>query len=111
MVSGLTRVPARRRSLAAMPGGHVRFHADNGLDSFLLALVIELDGPVHTAVVGDGDRIHAEIFRPLHQLIDAAGAVQQGVMRVDVQVNKTGSRHLTLRKGQTLSAGYTVQAD
>ena len=64
------------------PGGHVDLAADNRLDPRRLAGPVEVDHPVHAAVVGDGHRLLAHLLYPLHQLLDAAGAVQQGKFRM-----------------------------
>ena len=66
------------------PGGHIDLAADDGLHSRRLAGPVEVDHPVHTAVVGDGHRLLAQVLYPLHQLFDAAGAVQKGKFSVQV---------------------------
>ncbi len=68
----------------AAPGGHVDLAADDGLHSRRLAGPVEVDHPVHAAVVGDGHRLLAQVLHPLHQLFDAAGAVQQRKFRVQM---------------------------
>jgi hypothetical protein len=39
-------------------------------------------------VIGQGQGGHAHLFGALDQLLDIAEAVEQGVFRMDVQVNK-----------------------
>ena len=58
----------------------------------LAAGVVEGDGPEHVAVVGDGHRLHAEAHALLDQLVDAAGAVEQAVLGVQVQVDEVAAR-------------------
>ena len=60
------------------PGGHIHLTADDGLDPLRLAGLVEVDHPVHDAVVGDGHRLLAQLLHPLDQLVDPAGAVQKG---------------------------------
>ena len=81
-----------RLAFPAVAGSHVRFHADQRLDAFLLALVVEFDDAEHAAVVGDRQRIHAERLGPFHEVRNAAGAVEERVMRVNVQVGKRHKR-------------------
>ena len=85
MVSRFTRLAG---PLPAVTGGDVGFHAEDGLDAFLFAFVEEFDDPEHAAVVGDRQAVHAEGLGPFDELVDVAGAVQQGVVGVDVQVRE-----------------------
>jgi len=41
--------------------GHVRLHADDGLDAGGLTRLVELDRAVHGAVVGESQRPHAKL--------------------------------------------------
>ncbi len=77
--------------LAPLPVGHratgdVRLDADDGLDAVLLARLVERDGPVEGAVVGDGERVEAQAGRLRGQVIDAPEAIEQAELRVDVEV-------------------------
>ncbi len=88
MIRRFPRVPARRRALSPVARRHVRFHADDRLDPLLFAFVVKIDHAEHAAVIGDRDRVHPQLFGPRHELIHPAGAVEQGVMRVNVQMYK-----------------------
>jgi hypothetical protein len=68
VIRRLARIPAGHRALAAVAGGHVGFHPEDRLDAFLLALVEELDHAEHAAVIGDRDRVHAELLGALDQV-------------------------------------------
>ena len=68
--------------------GHVDLAADDGLHALLLGFLVEIDDAVHGAVIGDGDAVHAELFRRLDELLDAARTVEQAVFRVDMEVGK-----------------------
>ena len=72
----------------AATGRHVDLTADDGLDTSSLAGPIEVNDTVHDAVVGDGYRLLTQVFDPLHQLLNAAGSVQQGKFRMKMQVDK-----------------------
>ena len=74
--------------IKAGAGGHIDFAADDGLDARLFGCLVELHTAVHDTVVGAGDGILAALLHPVHQLVDAAGTVQQAVLRVDVQMDK-----------------------
>ncbi len=74
-------------------GGDVGFQADDRLDAGGFGLSEEFDGPVEVAVVGDRQRGHAEVLDPLDQLGNLAGAVEQAVVGVAVQVNEGPLAH------------------
>ena len=82
------QVPGLRVQLIGLiqPGapGHIYLAADDRMDALGLAGPVKVDGAVHNAVVRDGHRRLAQ----LRQVPDAAGAVQQAVLRVDVQMGK-----------------------
>ena len=68
--------------------GHVDLAADDGLDALPLAGPVEIDHPVHDAVVGDCHGGLAQLFDALCQAVDAAEAVEEAVLGVDVEVGK-----------------------
>ena len=63
-------------------GGHVDLAADDGLDALGQAGPVEVHRAVHHAVVRDGAGALAHLLHDLGQLPDAAGAVQQAVLRM-----------------------------
>ena len=73
-------------------GSHIDFTADDGLDARLFGCLIELHTAVHDAVVGAGNGGLAAFLDAVHQLVDAAGTVQQTVFRMDVQVDKVSAQ-------------------
>ena len=75
-------------AVATVAGSHVGLEADDGLHPGFDALVVELDRAEEGAVVGDGDRRHAKLFGAGGQVRAAAGAVQQRILAVDVQVDE-----------------------
>ena len=68
--------------------GHIHLAAQNGLDAPLFCRLIKFDHAVHTAVVGDGHRRLAHFLGGVQKPLHAAGAVEQAVFRVYMQVGK-----------------------
>ena len=69
-------------------GGHIHLTADDGLDASLFCSLIKLHAAVHHAVVGAGNGGLSALFYAIHQLVNAAGTIQQAVLCVDVQMDK-----------------------
>ena len=44
-------------------------------------------------MIGDGDAVHAQGFHAMHQIGDAAGAVQQRIMGVAMKMNEVAGDH------------------
>ena len=70
-------VVLRHVDLAAEDRLHVRV---------LLGNVAEVLDTVHVAVVRDGQAGHAEFLRTAEELLDIAHSVEDGVLRMDVQM-------------------------
>ena len=70
------------------PPGHIHLAPNDRVDALGLAGPVKVDGAVHNAVVRDGHRRLAQLLHQLRQVPDAAGTVQQAVLRVDVQMGK-----------------------
>ena len=71
------------------PAGNVDLAADDGLDARGLGSFIKIDTAVHDPVVGDGHGGLPDLLHPIHQAVDPAGTVQQAVLRMQMQVDKT----------------------
>jgi hypothetical protein len=67
----------------------VHLIANDGLDAFSFTYLQQLNRAVHDAVIGEGDRIHPQFQGPIHQRIDMASTIEQAVVAVDVQTNKS----------------------
>ncbi len=63
-----------------------------GLIPALTALLVELDGSREHAVVGDGQRRHAELHRAADHVLYLAGSVQRRVVGVHVQMAEAAAR-------------------
>ena len=66
----------------------VRLDADDRLNPVLLCRLHKLHRAVEGAVVGEGDGVHPEALRLLHQRLQVAHAVEQAELAVDVEVRK-----------------------
>ncbi len=86
----VVRLDPGRRPLARAPIAwrDVRLHADNGLELRLLRLFLELPRGVHVTVIRNRERWLLELQSPLDQVIDPVGAVEEGVLRVAVEVDE-----------------------
>ena len=71
------------------PAGNVDLTADDGLDASCLGGLVKINATVHDPVVGDGHGSLAYFLHPIQQAVDPAGTVQQAVLRMQMQVDKT----------------------
>ena len=68
----------------------VEFAAEDGLDAFGLGRVEEVHRAVDVAVVGHGDGFLAESGDAVDEFINVAGAVEEGVFGVEMEVGEFG---------------------
>ena len=80
-------LPAHHSFVEAV-GAHIHFAADHGMDARVLAGGIKIHRAVHHAVVGHGAMFHAKCLQALDEQVNAASAVQQAILRVQVKVCK-----------------------
>ena len=83
--AGLLVEPAARRD--------VDFAADDRLDAFVAGGFVEIDRAVEHAVVGDGERGEFQLVGLLQQPIQPARAIEQGILGVEMEMNKDRVRH------------------
>ena len=69
-------------------GRHIAFAADDRLDLGLQGLLIEIEGPEHGAVIGNGHGIHTELTGPFQKPVDPDGPIQETVLGVNVQMDE-----------------------
>ena len=81
---------ASARALKTGSFSQVYLAADQRLQAVRLRLEVEVDRAEEVAVVGEGQRLHAETRGAVHQPVDPAGAVQQAVVAVDMEVDEIG---------------------
>ncbi len=77
----------------------VELAAEDGLEVLLLHGVEEVDGAVDVAVVGDGGGGLADLGEVLGELVDVAGAVEEGVVGVEMEVRELCCHGGSLRLG------------
>ena len=77
------RVAVRHR-----PPGDVGLDAQDRLDARLRRRLVERDGPVERAVVGDGERVEAVLDRRVDEVRDPPQPVEQAELRVGVEVDE-----------------------
>jgi hypothetical protein len=74
------------------PAGDVRLDADDRLDALGTGRLVEGDGAVEGAVVGDRHRIHAQLCRGVDQLGDPAEPIEQAEFGVHMEVREVVGR-------------------
>ncbi len=62
--------------------------AENRLQSAVARVIVEDDRREHVAVLGDGERRHLQLDRLVEQLVDAAGAVEQRELGVQMKMDE-----------------------
>ena len=79
---------ARHGAAIVHIGADITFAADDGMDAELFGGGVKIDRAVHHAVIGDGAVTHALVANRFHERIDAAGAVEQAVFRMQMKMIK-----------------------
>jgi hypothetical protein len=69
-------------------GRDVGLDADDRLDPGGDPGLVELERAEHRPVIGERERRHLELGGPLEERLDPRGPVQQGELRVHVEVNE-----------------------
>lgn len=72
--------------VVATPIGDVGLHADDRLDTFLTARLVELDRTEHVSMVCQGERFHALILGEANHVRDGVDPIQQAEMAVYVKM-------------------------
>ena len=83
-------LPRRAAPLATAAGRDVDLAAEDRLDPPFPRLVVEHHAREHVAVLGDGEGRCAGLPGVVEQLTDAAGAVEQRVLGVEVEMDELG---------------------
>ena len=74
--------------LGHRPAGDVRLDADDRLDALVDAGLVEADGAVERAVIGDGEAVEALLGRRIDEVRDPPEAVEEAELGVDVEVSE-----------------------
>ena len=72
---------------------NVDFTADDGPDALLFCFGIEFDRAEQVAVIGHGDGRHFLLSHHVHQLPNLAGAIEERVVGVAMEVYEGDVRH------------------
>ena len=102
-------------------GRHIELAADDGLDPRLFCGLVKIHASVHHAVIGDGDGGLSQLLQPLHQRLDAAGAVEKTELRMQMKMNEgrhafssslsaTRRRRRLLRPGRERGVGLSAHS-
>ena len=86
------RLAGRAALGAAIARGDVHLAPQDRIEPALARLVVEDDGREHVAMLGDRRGRHPELDTLVQQLLDAAGAVEQGIFGVQMQVDEVHCR-------------------
>ena len=71
----------------------INLAADDRFDALLPRRLVKINRAVKDAVIGDGQGGELQFARLLHQPVQAAGAIEQRILGVQMQMNKIGVRH------------------
>jgi hypothetical protein len=69
---------------------HIEFAPEDGPDALLLGRIEEMDRSVDVAVVRHGHGLLAEGGDAIDELLDVAGAIEEGVFGVEMKVGELG---------------------
>ena len=67
---------------------NVDLTADYGLYSGLFCLQVEIDNPMHSTVIGDGQTVHAQFFGPFDEVRNTTHAVKEAVFAMDMKMSE-----------------------
>ena len=67
-------------------GRHIYLAAQHRLDARRLCRPVEINDTVHDAVVRDGRTVHSQLLHPGDIFFYFIGAVQEGILRVDMKM-------------------------
>src|ERR1700689_5373285 len=66
----------------------IKFAADDWFDSRLFSGIHEMHRAKYIAVIGHGNRRHAELFRTLAKFVNVAGTVEHGIVSIEMQMDE-----------------------
>ena len=86
--AGVVDLAPAHRSLVARLARHVGLGPDDRVDAGVLAGLVEVEDPVHVAVVGDPERRHAVLDRGIDEVLDPRRTIEHRVLGVGVQMRE-----------------------
>ena len=96
-----------RPALSAAPRGDVELAAENRLDARLLRRLVEVDRAEEVPVVGERERGKVQVLRLLDEPLELGGAVEETVLRMDVEVDEVAMLHAPGSTGSPPTALYS----
>ena len=105
MIGGLARLA---RAVGAIARRDIHLAPEDRLDAALPGFVVERDGREQIAVFGDRDGRHLQLGDAVQELPHPAGAVQQGKLRVQMQMDEFVHSHSIVAGGFELMS-YTTR--
>src|SRR6266545_4572441 len=84
---------AGRLFVEATAGRNIHLATDDRFDAFVASGLIKIDRAVEHTVVGDREGGKLQFMRLVHQPVEAAGAVEQRILGVQMEVDKIRMRH------------------
>ena len=88
IAAGVVDAAAPRRALVARLMRHVGLGTDDGLNSLLLTLTVEVEDPVHVAVIGNAECGLTIGHGCRNEFIKTRGAVEHRELGVNMEVGK-----------------------
>jgi hypothetical protein len=86
----------------------IEFASHDRFDANLVRGIYKMHRTKNIAVVGHGDRGHAEFMNPIDELLDVASAVEQGVIAMQMQVDELGA-HSEIGPGTDIRSILTAE--
>src|SRR5262249_41755095 len=77
-------------AIESTPRRDINLAAENRVQPALARVIVKRDRREHVAVLGDGNPRHAIALDLIEQLVDAAGAVEEGKLSVEVKMYELG---------------------
>ena len=105
---GVVHLAPAHGPLVAGLGGHVGLGPDDRGDALGPAGLVEVQDPVHVAVVGDAQRRLPVRHRGGHQLADPGRPVEHGELGVGVEMRKRPPRHRPSFQRSNLQPCYSI---
>ena len=84
---------ARAFLVEAAAGRDINLASDDRFDPQVAGGLIKIDRAVKNAMIGDRQGGNLQLMRLLHQPVEAAGAIEQRILGVQMEMNKISMRH------------------
>ena len=89
----------RARLLEAAPLRDIDLAPKNRLQAAIARVIVEGDGRKHVAVLGDRERRHLQLDGFVEQFVDAACAIEQRELGVEMEVDEFAHSHSMVEGG------------